>query len=360
MNQFVLFFQTKEVQLDENSAQLLLQTNEIETLRKQLVDAQGECAKIQDLESKNKEYQKQCQMHDETFATLQSDLIAKNVLIAKIQKDLEKLNITCGDAETIDLNVENVLDKVMRNPDNWKILRDVIGRCGDEMNMSCLLCQKTIDLSANEREADLVHQTEEVLSSVSAEWKAQCDQLATANTELQTTNDMLSAENARLQVDISTFTSQVTSLNAQHVAIQLANSQLATEKDTLTKQKEAIESQHKSLLADQKQMQSLHEQLSAEYESLNEEHKKLKDSMRDVRHDNRNLQEQEENLKRQINELQTKYDNMSKENETYSNLRSEHSKLKDDFRSLFTTSERFKREYKSIQVRLLLISIFFF
>lgn len=342
--------QTKEVQLDEHSAQLLLQTNEIDALRKQLVDAHGECAKTLDLESKNKEYQKQCQMHDETLATLQSDLIAKNVLIAKIQKDLEKLNVTCGDAETIDLTAENVLDKVVRGPDGWKVLREVIGRFGDETGAACALCQKSVDVSATEREADLVHQTEEVLSSVSAEWKAQCDQLAAANVELQATNDTLSAENARLQVDISTFTSQVTSLNAQHVAIQLANSQLATEKDTLSKQKETIESQHKSLLADQTQMQSLHEQLSAEYESLNEEHKKQKDAMRDVRHDNRNLQEQEQNLRRQMGELQSKYDTMAKENETYGNLRSEHSKLKDDFRTLFTTSERFKREYKSIQV----------
>lgn len=350
------------MQLDENSAQLLLQTNEIDTLRKQLTDAQNESIKIQDLENKNKEYQTQCQVQDETLSTLQSDLIAKNVLIAKIQKDLEKLNISwpTGDEEPIDLSAENVLDKLMRNADNWKVLRDVVGRNGDEMGSSCQLCQKNIDVSANEREADLVHQTEEVLSSVSAEWKAQCDQLAAANSELQSTNDMLSAENARLQVDISTFTSQVTSLNAQHVATQLANSQLATEKDSLVKQKESIELQHKSLLADQKQMQSLHEQLSGEYESLNEEQKKLKDSLRDIRLDNRNLQEQEQSFQRQISELQTKNTNMTKENETYSNLRSEHSKLKDDFRTLFTTSEKLKREYKSIQVRHLFESLICF
>lgn len=315
-----------------------------------MADAETECAKIQDLESKNKEYQTQCQMHDETLSTLQSNLIAKNVLIARIQKDLEKLNINwpAGDDEPIDLTVENILDKLMRNADNWRVLRDVIGRSGEELGSSCMLCQKNIDVSASE--ADLVHQTEEVLSSVSAEWKAQCDQLAAVNTELQTTNDMLSAENARLQVDISTFASQVTSLNAQHIAIQLANSQLATEKDTLVKQMDTVELQYKSLLADQKQMQALHEQLSSEYESLNEEHKKMKDSLRDIRHDNRTFQEQEQNFKRQVSELQVKNTNMTKENETYSNLRSEHSKLKDDFRTLFTTSERLKREYKSIQV----------
>lgn len=325
-------------------------------MRKQLSDANVECVKIHDLESKNNEYETQYKMHNETLSTLQNDLISKNVLISKIQKDLEKLNINwpLSEDELIDLSVENVLDKLMRNTENWKILRDIIGRSSNDYydgNTSCILCEKNINVLSNtECEADLVHQTEEVLSSVSAEWKAQCDQLAALNTELQSNNDLLNAENARLQVDISTYSSQVASLNTQHVALQLANSQLATEKETLVKQIESIELQHKSLLSDQKQMQTLHEQLSTEYETLNKEHQKLKESLRDIRHDNRNFQDQEQNLKREITELQTKIDVMKKENEIYSNLRSEHSKLKDDFRSLLSTSERFKSEYKSIQV----------
>lgn len=345
------------MQLDDNSAQMMLQANEIETLRKQLTDAQNECAKIQDLESKNNEYLTQLKMKDETLSTLQNDLIAKNVLISKIQKDLEKLNINwpTNDEEMVDLSVENVVDKLMHNVDNLKVLREILSRDGgtsDDGSAACILCQKSIDVAATEREADLVHQTEEVLSSVSAEWKAQCDQLAAANADLQATNDMLNQDMIKLQVDISTLSSQVTSLNTQHVALQLANSQLASEKDALAKQKEAIELQHKTLLADQKQMQTLHDQLTSEYELLNKEHKKLKESLRDIRNDNRNFHEQEQSLKLQISELQTKLQTMKKENEAYSNLRSEHSKLKDDFRSLFSTNDRVKTEYKSIQVSL--------
>lgn len=294
-------------------------------------------------------------MKDETLSTLQNDLIAKNVLISKIQKDLEKLNINwpTNEEEMVDLSVENVIEKVMHNAENWKVLRDMVARDGgpsDNGGSACMLCQKNIDIAATEREADLVHHTEEVLSSVSAEWKAQCDQLAAANAELQATNDILNQDLIKHQVDISTLGSQVTSLNTQHVALQLANSQLASEKDALVKQMETIESQHKSLLADQNQMQTLHDQLSVEYESLNKEHKKLKESLRDVRHDNRQFHDQEQNLKQQITELQAKLLMMKKENEAYSNLRSEHSKLKDDFRNLFATNDRVKNEYKSIQV----------
>lgn len=346
--------QTKEVQLDENCTQLLLQTNEIETLRKQFTHAQNECAKIQDLESKNNEYITQLKMKDETLSTLQNDLIAKKGLISKIQKDLEKLNInwSTNEEDTVDLSVENVLQKLMyNNTENWKLLREIVSHDGGTNDFSaCILCQKNVDVAATECEADLVHQTEEVLSSVSAEWKAQCDHLAATNAELQAANDLLNQDLIRHQVDISTLSSQVTSLNTQHVALQLANSQLASEKDAFAKQMEAIEAANKSLLADQKQMQTLHDQLSIEYESLNKEHKKLKETLRDVRHDNRNFHDQEKNLQHQISELQAKLLTMKKENEAYGNLRSEHSKLKDDFRGLFTTNDRVKNEYKSIQV----------
>lgn len=323
-------------------------------MRKQLADARIECTKIHDLESKNNEYKTQSKMQGETLSTLQNNLIAKNVLISKIQKDLEKLSIHWNDDETIDLSVENVIEKMMQNADNWKILRDTIGH--DDGNSTCILCEKSIDVSANEREADLVHQTEEVLSSVSAEWKAQCDQFAAANVELQANNDTLNAENARLQVDISTLSSQVTSLNTQHVALQLANSQLASEKDALVKQKDSIEQKHITVLADQAQMQKLHQQLTAEYEELNEENKKLKETLRDIRNDNRNFVDQEQNHKQEISEMQAKMNAMKKENEAYGNLRSEHSKLKDDFRNLYSTSERFKNEYKSIQVSVYCLS----
>lgn len=332
--------------LDENSAQLLLQTNEIETLRKQLTDAKTECTKIQDLESKNNEFIKQCKIHDQTISTLQNDLVAKNVLLKKIEKDLEKLGIdwpSNDDEATIDLSVENVIEKLMRNADNWKIWRDVCGRDSEiGASPSCLLCQKSVDGSATECEADLVHHTEEVLSTVSAEWKEQCDQLANEN-------EALSAENARLQVDVSMLESNITSLNKQHVALQLANSQLASEKDALSKQLDNVERHHKALLADQNQMQTLHDQLNADYELLTNENSKLKSQLRDQRNDNRNHSEEQQSLKRQVVELETSMGTMKKENENFMSLRNEHSKLKDDFRSLFNTSERFKNEYKSIQ-----------
>ena len=58
--------------------------------------------------------------------------------------------------------------------------------------------------------------------------------------------------------------------------------------------------------------------------------------------------------------LQNELDDMKKGSANLSNLRAEHSKLKDDFRNLFTTSERLKHEYKNLQVRNYIILFIFF
>lgn len=358
VSKFKESLETKEVHLDENSAQLLLQSHEIETLRKQLATATHECAKIQELESKNHEYASQCKIHNETISTLQTDLIAKTVALKKLEKELEKLGIDCASDE---LSVETVIEKLLKNADHMKICRDIMltmGRdaaaaaaalSGDESAISsCILCQKNSFVSPD-READLVHHTEEVLSSVSAQWKEQCDQLAAANAELQSTSELLQSENARLKVDVSTLGSQITSLNTQHVALQLANSQLASEKDSIGKAFESLKKKHDVLLSDQLQFQSLHDQLSAEYEILNGEKESLKVSLRDQRNENRDLREREDARKKQISELLATIETMKRENESFVNLRAEHSKLKDDFRNLYTTSERLKSEYKNIQ-----------
>lgn len=357
VSKFKESLETKEVHLDENSAQLLLQSHEIETLRKQLVAATIECAKIQELESKNHEHASQFKIHNETISTLQTDLIAKTVALKKLEKELEKLGIDCASDE---LSVETVIEKLLKNADHMKICRDImlsmgrdaataVASAGDDSAVSsCILCQRNSYVSPD-GEAELVHQTEVVLSSVSAQWKEQCDQLAAANAELQSTSELLQSENARLKVDVSTLGSQITSLNTQHVALQLANSQLASEKDAIGKMFESLKKKHDALLSDQLQFQSLHEQLSAEYEKLNDEKEMLKVTLRDQRNENRDLREREDSRQKQITELLATIETMKRENESFVILRGEHSKLKDDFRNLYTTSERLKSEYKNIQ-----------
>lgn len=343
--------QAKEVKLDDNSAQILTQSNEIESLRKLLKAATDECAKVHELKSKNAEYESQCKIHNETVSTLQADLIEKTVTLKRLEKELEKLGIDCL---TDELNVETVIEKLLRNADHLKLCRDSllsIGRNDSSATSgACILCQRSnAEASTIDREADLVHHTEEVLSSVSAQWKEQCDQLAAMSAEQQSTNEQLQAENARFKVEVSTLGSQITSLNTQHVALQLANSQLATEKDAIGKSMDVLKEERANLLSDQMQFRKLHEQLSAEYEALNLEKEALKSSCRDLRNEIREIREREEALQKQISELLAKNVALKKDCDANVALRGEHSKLKDDFRNLFTANDRLKNDYKNMQ-----------
>lgn len=329
-------------------------------MQRQLDTANSGNSKLQEFESKNNEFISQCKIHVETISTLQKDLIESTLAMDRVKKELDKLGVDAND-----LSVENVAERLIKNPDTFKIVRDILVGHGRDLAATddapahaCILCQrntgKEVDLTAD-GETDLVNQTEEVLSSVSAQWKEQCDQLAAANAELQAANEQLQSENAHQRVDVSTLGSQITSLNTQHVALQLANSQLASEKDVMAKSIDSFAEKHKALLADHLMIQALHEQLSSEYDGLNQEKELLKSTMRDLRTENRDFREREASFIKQIDDLRVTIDTKKKEHETFANLRTEHSKLKDDFRHLFTANERVKNEYKNIQEQYKLI-----
>lgn len=327
------------------------QANEIDNLRKQLKSAVDESVRLHELGNKIAEYESQRKVSNETVSALQSDLIEKTVTLKKLEIELEKLGI---DYLSDELNAEIVIDKILRNPDHMKLCRDVLLRIGrDDSSLAsstCLLCQKNnFETSSTDREADLVHHTEEVLSSVSAQWKEQCDQLASINAELQSANETLQSENVRFKVEVSTMSSQITSLNTQQVALQLANSQLASEKDAISKILDSLKQDRENLLSDQSQFRVLHEQLNSEYEGLIKEKEALKTACRDSRNEIRDVREREETLQRQVTELHTKNIALKLDCDNNLALRGEHSKLKDDFKNLFTANERFKTDYKNMQ-----------
>ena len=54
-------------------------------------------------------------------------------------------------------------------------------------------------------------------------------------------------------------------------------------------------------------------------------------------------------LERELQDIRSQSENSKKVNQNFDNLPLEYSKLKEDFRILFSTSERLKHEYKNIQ-----------
>lgn len=307
------------------------------------------------------ELETQRKIDAETISTLQKDLISGTIETKKVKQELEKLGI---DDESCDINVENVVEKWVKNPETFKTVREIMLNCSREISSAdiCLLChrkeiytvEKEIEISSNSKKNNisavdlLILPPVEEYTAAHTMLREQFDQLLSEHNALKATNENMQTETARQKVDVSTLTSQITALNTQHIALQLANSQLAVEKDIVVKKLDSVNTQYKSLLNDQVTIQCLHEQLNSEYEALNKEKEILKASLRDIRLDNRNLKEREESLEKLVDELKAEIESIKKGAINLANLRAEHSKLKEDFRHLFTTSEKLKAEYKNI------------
>ncbi|XP_055597372.1 girdin [Uranotaenia lowii] len=338
----------KSVELDSFVTKLEHKEKEIILRDKQLAENIELQKKIHELEKANNELLSQQKIQNETIATLQEDLFNGTLAKKKVKQNLERLGLNETDIEKTDLNVEVFVEKLCQNPESFKTVKEIVLNVSKESTKSsdmCVLCHKK-EIYTVEKNIEFTD-CEELASRNELEVKV--EQLKGDNFALQTANESLQSENARQKVEVATLGSQITSLNTQHVALQLANSQLAAEKDMLVKQVEAKRQAYDSLQHDQVTLQCLHEQLSSEYESLNNEKEILKNSIRDLKLDNRDIKEhalvQEklvEDLKMELNAMKDGITNLA-------NLRAEHSKLKDDFRCLFTTSERLKQEYKNRQ-----------
>ncbi|KAL9904081.1 protein girdin isoform 1-T1 [Glossina fuscipes fuscipes] len=364
----------KSVVLDQKCAEISKHVKEINRLVKAVEDNELAHARITELETKNHDLLSQHEIDLQTISTLRNDLVNGTLATNKVRHRLEKLGLNVDPIadDNSDLNVETVVEKLVRNPETFKTVREIMLNVSKQQQISgnaksdiCVLChrkevftvEKNIELSSlsPNREPRAVSFEHTVRLGPSQE-TVELIRLSEANTQLsaryatlQSINEELQAENARFKVDVATLGSQVTSLNTQHVALQLTNSQLSTDKDTLLKKNESLKQEHKNLLHDQVTLQCLHDQLSAEYESLNTEKEQLKAVARDSRNESRELRGQIVKLESQVNDMNRQQSSMTSCVKDLTNLRAEHSKLTDDFRNLFANSSRYKNEFKNIQ-----------
>uniref|UniRef100_A0A1B0C9M0 Girdin n=1 Tax=Lutzomyia longipalpis TaxID=7200 RepID=A0A1B0C9M0_LUTLO len=348
----------KDKQLDRNSSEIESDRKEIQRLREELAEKAVEVRKIGELEKQNNELISQGKIDAETIATLQRDLVNGALVSNKVKQGLEKLGLDDNVLENSDFNVENVVEKLVKNPETFRTVKEIMLNVGRETTSSdmCVLChrkeiftvEKEIEIN-NETEVDLLNQTEEVVSSVSAQWKKQCDHLYTENSTLKTLNEQLEAENARQKVSMATSESQMGSLNSQYVALQVTNSQLITEKESLMKQMDIYKQRNESLRHDLLSLQAMLEQSNSEYDSSRSENKDLKTTIRDLKTENRDLRERLFSMEKDLKELEAESKSTKSDSMNLTNLRAEHSKLKEDFRNLFTQNDRTKQQYKTMQ-----------
>ncbi|XP_068149836.1 LOW QUALITY PROTEIN: girdin [Drosophila tropicalis] len=343
----------KSVELDEALNCLEMKSNELCRLGKQVEDSEQVHQKLMELEKINQELSSQRVIDQEMITTLRNDLVTGTLVSKKVKHNLEQLGLSQDEGQGEDLDVEQVVEKLVRNPETFKTVREIMLTVNREREQEegglksdmCVLCHRQ-EIFTVEKNIDLVigqPQSQELCF----EHKPNRD--SSEILRLKDSYGELQTENARLSVDVATLGSQITSLNTQHVALQLANSQLAAEKDSLLKDIDSLQQEHKHALQDQVTLQCLHDQLSAEYESLNKDKEQLKAAVRDLRQELRETRENLASLEQRIEELSSQNNSLKTCSEDLSILRTEHSKLTDDFRNLFATSDRFKNEYKNIQ-----------
>nr|XP_029712484.1 daple-like protein [Aedes albopictus] len=338
----------KSVELDDAITRIAQKDKEISQLIKQQEDNVGLEKKVQELEKENQELQSHAKIQDETIVTLKKDLYDGTLAKKRVEQNLERLGLNENDIEKNELNVESFVEKLCKNPESFKTVREIVLNVGKESTKSadmCVLCHRQ-EIYTVEKDIEFSNYDE---TPTISEVETKLDQLKSENSVLQSTNESLQAENARQRVEVATLGSQITSLNTQHVALQLANSQLAAEKDMLVKQVEAKKQAYESLQHDQVTLQCLHEQLNSEYDSLNSEKEFLKNTIRDLKTENRDMKEHAMVLEKQLEECKAELSSMKDGITNLANLRAEHSKLKDDFRCLFTSSERLKQDCQKRQ-----------
>ncbi|XP_044261844.1 protein Daple-like [Tribolium madens] len=317
---FKELLETKDVKLDEAVVESKKQEKDLQKLTKEIENLRSQLEKLQEFEQKAQELSSQTSVFEETISTLQKDLINEKVNNEKCKSNLEKISLNL---DILDSDIDTIVSHMLNNAKIKKIL--------------CSENRQNDENDGNKQDENVV---------------AECEKLKTEILNFQNFNEALQAENAKLQVDIATLKSQVHSLQTQQTALQLANSQLVAEKDELSKQQKIQNTQHDTLLLDQITLRSLHEQLTTEYEQLKAEQELLKKLNRDLRSEVRTLKETNSGQKERISALEVEKESLKNGAKSLGVLRAEHSKLKDDFRNLFTASERLKVEYRNVQEEL--------
>ncbi|KAF7268226.1 hypothetical protein GWI33_018684 [Rhynchophorus ferrugineus] len=325
----------KDVALDNSSNDKVKSEKEILKLQHEAFMLSTQVDRLQEFEQRVTELTSQASIQSETISVLQRDLITEKVTTEKYKSSLERMGLNL---ELLDGEINVVVERMLKTNSLADCIYEVMKQKQLIKDTPCKTCH-----------GDVLKKAEEVAKTVSEEWRQRCDQISVDIATSQAANDILQNENATLKVDLSTLRSQLHSLQAQQTALQLANSQLVAEKEELSKKQQRQTNQQDALLSDQAVLRSLHEQLSGEYEELKAEQEALRKANRDLRSEIRSLKERNDTLEVKVSNAEMEKENLRTDARNLNNLRAEHSKLKDDFRNLFTASERMKLEYRNLQ-----------
>ncbi|KAJ9582463.1 hypothetical protein L9F63_003156, partial [Diploptera punctata] len=332
----------KDVALDQYAGDVASQEKERNRLVKELEEATFQITRLHEVERESQELASRAAVDRETLATLQTDLVTHKLNTQQLKSSLEKLGLDVDQLMDPDI----ALERIVSSAEVVRAVRELLAK--EEAEEQCQQSAEDEESNKEDSGPESLKTENESLKYENENLLKQCEELRQEHATLQTSADGMNSENAKLQVNVATLQSQISSLSTQHTALQLANSQLVAEKEEVNK-RSLQQSAHQQLLLDQVTLQSLHEQLTLEYENLLEEREGLKTMQRDLRNELRALKELCTRQEASQTLLEQEKEKLKNESRSLGNLRAEHSTLSDDFRNLFTASEKLKQEFRSLQ-----------
>lgn len=292
--------------------------------------------KLEEMKKKIQDNETQSKMTDEIISTLQADLVAEKLNFERSSMVLAKLGLNMDNVLKTDNSLEYCIENILTNTDNHDVVKEVISKINKENSLKlCDTCNegKPVNSVTESKQINEIYEQ-------------------TTSTELsmlKTVNGQIRKENAVYKVDVTTLNSQISSLQSQQVTLQTENTELLTQKEDIKKELQQSKKENKNIAKDLETLKNLHEQLSVEYEVLTKERESTRSMIRDLKAENRDLSDKLSNNEKEIKTLMEENSTLKIEIQCIIDLKSEHANLKEDFKHLFTASDKLKAEYRNLQ-----------
>jgi len=365
----------KEVNLEDLGSKLKNLEREKLKLVRDLEQWNGEQSKLDTFERENRDLMQQRNDERKANMTLREDLVKERMKSEEISESLDGLHKqlkqvgldphTLKDDTMIlskSKNLEGSLDKLVEKRQKkiealettLKDIRDE--NCSLKQNIEVQKLKSGGDNNFIEAQLKTVVQERDELRGELSKLKVDTNSLGDELKLYKKKLEQLQKNLFDSQVENSTLHSQSTSFLSQINKLQTTQILLEASKRKFEEMEKVQLAEKDELLCDQAQLQNLHNNLQNDYDTMAKEkdaqkdvEKQLRTEVKKLKTMSLSLDEDQEKLFRAKEAIDMERESIRTDAKTLANLRSEHARLKDDFRSLFTSNDRIKTEYCNLQ-----------
>eukprot|EP00095_Tigriopus_kingsejongensis_P007000 maker-scaffold430_size173499-snap-gene-0.51 protein:Tk07000 transcript:maker-scaffold430_size173499-snap-gene-0.51-mRNA-1 annotation:"PREDICTED: girdin-like" len=369
----------KETTLVTLNSEVDVLQRERDSLKGEMESWKANADKIESMKIENMKLRQDGSMDKRSLVKLREELVREKLRSEDLANQLEELNkqlhklgidqnILNGKDQLISMerinSLEGSMDQLMET--KQKKINALETKLGASLKEKAEIEQRvellTMQVAAGDSKAGLEAQ----LTKVIKEKDRSQSELLTLKMEASSNEEKITLYEGKIktlhenmvniQVENSTLQSQSSSLLSQINQLQMSQSSLESAKRKAEENERRMQGEREDLLQDQAGLQKLHDSLQQDYDQLLRERDTQKDSEKTLRMELRalqsvsvNLREDQDYLLKAKEAIDMERESLRADARTLANLRSEHARLKDDFRSLFTSNERVKGEYCSLQ-----------